>query len=848
MMTIEESFLRYRNHGDVKALGDVFDAVAEELALVAAHLMPTGVEAEDLVQVTFVEAIEHAERYDPDKQLTPWLIGILVNHVRRERKRAKRSPPLGTSTSGPTNPLDMAEQQEVGRYISEALNGLPMLYRQVLTLRHLHGLQPMQIAKVLGCPIATCKTRLQRGMQLLRDALPGGIGASLAVVVMTGEGLANCRQFVMAKAATFAVATSATSTFVLTGVAMKKLTVAIVALVFIAAAVVLQSLYTNHTAHLDTGVVAHEESAPSITEASAKPDQSAERSPANGTASNMPISLQRQALTKPDLAGELEEYKLAVLVCDEDGAPVSGAHVVLSRDGSEQLSDREPPPESAGITNAVGMASLLVAPGLTNVAATKVGVGVSAFVWFGRIASVQIKLSTLNAEICGHVVDHLDRGVKNAVVHLTQSSRHRSHRAQPNGSQVGPVRCETRTAVDGSFSFRASRAWGVCAVFARVGRIACRPIETEPGEEGSRHLRIELPGRFVLRGIVLDWRGKPVVACEVYADQPAKGSNAFTESHTVTTNATGKFEMPFLIGGRCEVAPLGTEVLPAGPTVATVLSAAGTGWVELHTTEPATLEGTVVGLIEDQPTRILARPVDDNLAGMRELHSVGNEHFVLRGLMRGVAYNVFVFQGDEQCAEATVIAGETSSITLRGAAMRGNAVLLCEVTGEGLVDLIGTKVMISAHSWDGTAKGKLGTKIVAEEWHPGVSIRLESLPKLPAAVAVVTVDGIEMARSGPLRLSDEPAHAVVKLPENGTIELTATIPSGAVCYAQVRYADGSPILLRGASRLIPSRPFRCTIPSGRYLVRVTTEDSNGSRIVDLPCLVMARETLRLRHW
>ncbi len=40
-MTIEESFLRYRNHGDVKALGDVFDAVAEELALVAAHLMPT---------------------------------------------------------------------------------------------------------------------------------------------------------------------------------------------------------------------------------------------------------------------------------------------------------------------------------------------------------------------------------------------------------------------------------------------------------------------------------------------------------------------------------------------------------------------------------------------------------------------------------------------------------------------------------------------------------------------------------------------------------------------------------------------------------------------------------------
>lgn len=226
-MSIEQSFLRYRQHGDIKALGEVFDAVAQELLLVAAHLVPTGVEAEDLVQATFVEAIEHAERYDTGKRLTPWLIGILINHVRRERRRATKSPPIGASTNGPTNPLDVAEQQEVGKCISEALHGLPMLYRQVLTLRLLHGLQPTQIATALGCPVATCKTRLQRGMEMLRNALPRGIGVSVATVFMVGKGLANCRQVIIAKAATYTVGTTATLTTVLTGVAMKKIVVAI---------------------------------------------------------------------------------------------------------------------------------------------------------------------------------------------------------------------------------------------------------------------------------------------------------------------------------------------------------------------------------------------------------------------------------------------------------------------------------------------------------------------------------------------------------------------------------------------------------------------------------------------
>src|SRR5690606_9446446 len=110
------------------------------------HLAPNGIDAEDMVQATFVAAMQNAQRFDQEKPLTPWLIGILVNQVRRERKRMQRSPPAGSGNSDAPDPLNVAQLQEVAEQVGEALRNLPLPYRQTLTLRLLHGLQPKQIA------------------------------------------------------------------------------------------------------------------------------------------------------------------------------------------------------------------------------------------------------------------------------------------------------------------------------------------------------------------------------------------------------------------------------------------------------------------------------------------------------------------------------------------------------------------------------------------------------------------------------------------------------------------------------------------------------------------------------
>src|SRR5690606_14581246 len=83
-------FRTFQRTGSGRALAQAFDDVAPELLRVARHLMYDLAAAEDIVQQTFVVAIENAARYDPDRGLRPWLLGILANEARSEWRRRSR--------------------------------------------------------------------------------------------------------------------------------------------------------------------------------------------------------------------------------------------------------------------------------------------------------------------------------------------------------------------------------------------------------------------------------------------------------------------------------------------------------------------------------------------------------------------------------------------------------------------------------------------------------------------------------------------------------------------------------------------------------------------------------------
>ena len=88
---LEALFEQFRSRGDTAALGLVFDRTASEPLKVARHLTRSASLAEDLLQSTFLTAIERCQSFEAGRPLRPWLLGILVKHANNQRRQISRS-------------------------------------------------------------------------------------------------------------------------------------------------------------------------------------------------------------------------------------------------------------------------------------------------------------------------------------------------------------------------------------------------------------------------------------------------------------------------------------------------------------------------------------------------------------------------------------------------------------------------------------------------------------------------------------------------------------------------------------------------------------------------------------
>ena len=91
-----------------------------------------------------------------------------------EANPAKVAAALG----GPSE--DWVESREIQRLVALAVAALPDEQREVVVLKEYQGLTFPEIAEIQGVPLSTVKTRLYRGLSVLRERLVRqGLGVNL---------------------------------------------------------------------------------------------------------------------------------------------------------------------------------------------------------------------------------------------------------------------------------------------------------------------------------------------------------------------------------------------------------------------------------------------------------------------------------------------------------------------------------------------------------------------------------------------------------------------------------------------------------------------------------------------
>lgn len=161
-----------------------FETYKDQIQHFLTTLVQDPVQAEDLLQETFLRAHRHWESLRDPAAVKAWLYRIATNicndHFRRSASPLASPLPapefdllLEHITSDQAEPEadSMVERVEMSRCVQQILHRLPEAYRLAILLHDVHGLTNAETAQVLECSLDAAKIHLHRGRLKLKEAL-----------------------------------------------------------------------------------------------------------------------------------------------------------------------------------------------------------------------------------------------------------------------------------------------------------------------------------------------------------------------------------------------------------------------------------------------------------------------------------------------------------------------------------------------------------------------------------------------------------------------------------------------------------------------------------------------------
>lgn len=159
--------VRRAREGDRWAEEALFRRHAAVVAGTVMRLLGNRAEAEDVVQDTFVTALEKLETLREPEAFRGWLLAIAVRDVQQRFRRRKIRRLLGLEPSEPLTGCAEYATDEAGpelraelRLLDAALAHLPMKERVAWMLRNVDGYSLEETALACGCSLATAKRRI----------------------------------------------------------------------------------------------------------------------------------------------------------------------------------------------------------------------------------------------------------------------------------------------------------------------------------------------------------------------------------------------------------------------------------------------------------------------------------------------------------------------------------------------------------------------------------------------------------------------------------------------------------------------------------------------------------------
>lgn len=173
--------------GDRAEFARLVDAYSGPIYRLGLRMLGNQLDAEDVLQNTFLSALTHLPEFEGRSSLSTWLYRIAANEALMLIRKKRPEVDLDATAEDEAEPLRRPEQfadwsglpeeellsAEGRRAVDRAIQDLPEAMRMVFVLRDVEGLSIQETAEALNLSEANVKVRLLRARLRLREGLSG---------------------------------------------------------------------------------------------------------------------------------------------------------------------------------------------------------------------------------------------------------------------------------------------------------------------------------------------------------------------------------------------------------------------------------------------------------------------------------------------------------------------------------------------------------------------------------------------------------------------------------------------------------------------------------------------------
>ena len=148
---------------------EILDKYADMVLRTALAMVKNRHDAEDVAQDVFVSLIRARPEFESAEHQKAWLLRVTINRCKSFLKSAWQRKTQALAETLPDDaPFTPAENA-----VLEAVNALPLKYRQVIYLYYIEGYSTAEVARLLELPQNTVLSQMARARRLLKTALKG---------------------------------------------------------------------------------------------------------------------------------------------------------------------------------------------------------------------------------------------------------------------------------------------------------------------------------------------------------------------------------------------------------------------------------------------------------------------------------------------------------------------------------------------------------------------------------------------------------------------------------------------------------------------------------------------------